>query len=210
MNSTMLIPVFLEQFNGRYEQMVDARKLHHFLEVGRHYQSWISERIETYAFVENEDFLISQNGEIKSGRGGDRRSIEYHITLDMAKELAMVERNEKGKQARRYFIQCEARLREQKPSLLSRRFMLWFDDEGQEQVKLLKETDTVLSWADVPKRIRAGDSWLGAELLGDIAQACVEQMQKNAKVLKAENEKLMLKAIAKVIRRDSPGVDSGG
>lgn len=206
MNSTMLIPVFLEQFNGRYEQLVDARKLHDFLEVGRHYQSWIKERIDTYAFVENEDFLISQNGEIKNGRGGDRRSIEYHITLDMAKELAMLERNEKGRQARRYFIRCESRLRELKPSLLARRFLLWFDDEGQEQVKLLKETDTILTWADAPKRIREGHSWLGTELLGDIAQACVEQMQKNAKSLKAENEKLLVKAIGKIVSQDSPGV----
>ena len=41
--------------------------------------------------------------------------IEYHITLDMAKELSMVERNEKGKQARKYFIECEKKLTQPKP-----------------------------------------------------------------------------------------------
>ena len=51
--------------------------------------------------------MISAVTEIKTGRGGDRRSRDYHITLDMAKELAMVENSEKGKQARRYFIACE-------------------------------------------------------------------------------------------------------
>ncbi|MGE9658029.1 antA/AntB antirepressor family protein [Snodgrassella alvi] len=44
---------------------------------------------------------------IKTGRGGDRRSKEYHLTLDMAKELAMVEKTEVGRQVRKYFIQCE-------------------------------------------------------------------------------------------------------
>jgi phage anti-repressor protein len=66
--------------------------------------------------------LVRQNGRIKdeksevseanSGRGGDRRSVTYHITLDMAKELAMVDRNEMGRLARQYFIQCESALRQ--------------------------------------------------------------------------------------------------
>jgi anti-repressor protein len=56
--------------------------------------------------------LIRQNVRTKN-QGGDRRSMNYFITLDMAKELAMGERNEKGKQARRYFIDCEKQLHEQ-------------------------------------------------------------------------------------------------
>lgn len=205
MNTTALVPVFTGTLNHQSAQLVNARDLHVYLENGDDFSKWIKGRIETYAFVENEDFLIRENTRIKNGRGGDRRSVEYHITLDMAKELAMVERNEKGKQARRYFIQCEAQLREQQPSLLSRRFLLWFDDEGKEQVKLLKSGDSILNWADVPKRIREGHSWLGAELLGDIAQACVERLQKNTQALKEENKRLMVKAIGKIINSDSPG-----
>ncbi|WP_224173252.1 antA/AntB antirepressor family protein, partial [Escherichia coli] len=90
-----------------------ARDLHTFLGVGKRFASWITERIAEYGFVENQDYiLVSPNREIK-GRGGDRRSKDYHLTLDTAKETAMVERNEKGRQIRRYFIECEKRLRQQ-------------------------------------------------------------------------------------------------
>jgi phage anti-repressor protein len=111
-NTQELVPVFAGTLQGQAVQLVDGRTLYTFLEVGKRFASWIVERIEEYKFIENQDFiLISQNREIK-GRGGDRRSIEYHVTLDMAKELAMVERNEKGREVRRYFIECERRLRE--------------------------------------------------------------------------------------------------
>jgi phage anti-repressor protein len=98
-------------------QTVNARELHAFLEVGKHFKDWIRDRIDQYGFVENQDFTIAaQNGAaIESThspiRGGHNR-VDYHISLDMAKEISMVERNEKGREARRYFIECERRLRE--------------------------------------------------------------------------------------------------
>ncbi len=90
---------------------MDARELHAWLEVGTKFADWIKERIGEYGFLEGRDFLISENAGIKVGRGGDRKSKTYHLTLDMAKELSMVERNEKGKEARAYFIKCEKRLK---------------------------------------------------------------------------------------------------
>ncbi len=111
MNS-QLIPVFNGDISNESTLLCDARELHRHLEVGKHFASWIKERIAEYGFVENQDYvLISQIRETKTGRGGDRRSKDYHLTLDTAKELAMVERNEKGRQVRRYFIECEKRLR---------------------------------------------------------------------------------------------------
>lgn len=92
---------------------VNARHLHKFLEIGKDFSTWIKDRIETAGFVENEDFTVgSPNPGNQSGRGGDRRSREYWLTLDMAKELSMLERNARGRQARRYFIECEKRLRQ--------------------------------------------------------------------------------------------------
>ncbi len=101
----------IKERNG--EKAVSARELHQFLEVQTKFGDWINRRIEEYGFIENQDFiLISQNWEIKNKRGGDRKSKEYILTMDMAKELSMVERNEKGKQARRYFIEVEKRAKE--------------------------------------------------------------------------------------------------
>ncbi|MBA4710559.1 phage antirepressor KilAC domain-containing protein [Aquitalea aquatica] len=90
-------------------QAINARVLHVFLEVGKDFATWIKDRIEQYGFLENQDFVTApQNGGAVYKGGGHNRK-DYHLTLDMAKELAMVERNEKGKQARQYFIECERR-----------------------------------------------------------------------------------------------------
>ncbi len=83
---------------------VSGRELHEFLEIKTEYAKWISRMIE-YGFTENQDFrVIVKNDE--NPKGG-RPSTDHEIKLDMAKEIAMIQRNEKGKQARRYFIQVE-------------------------------------------------------------------------------------------------------
>ena len=97
---------------GQSVNAVNARDLHAFLEVGRDFSSWIRDRITTFGFQEHRDFEIFDSPVLgnQTGRGGDRRSKEYILSLDMAKELSMVERNEKGKQARQYFLDCEKKL----------------------------------------------------------------------------------------------------
>jgi len=86
-------------------QTVNARDLHAFLEVGKDFSNWIKDRIEQYGFVKDDDYVVFAN----SGENpqGGRPAKEYALSLDMAKELSMVERNERGKQARQYFIECE-------------------------------------------------------------------------------------------------------
>ena len=100
---------------GQAQQAVNARLLHEFLEVKRDFSTWLKDRITEYEFIENQDFVCSPNL-VSKGRGGHNR-IEYFISLDMAKELSMVERNEKGKQARQYFLACERKAKQVMPAL---------------------------------------------------------------------------------------------
>jgi len=88
------------------KQVVSARELHEFLESKQDFSNWIKRRIKKYGFVENEEYSLLNNSVEQTGRGG-HNLIEYAITLDMAKELSMVENNDKGRQARRYFIEAE-------------------------------------------------------------------------------------------------------
>ena len=78
-----------QTINGNAVETVSARELHEFLESKQDFSTWIKNRIEKYEFVENQDFVtFSENSE----KGRPR--LEYALTLDMAKELSMVERNE--------------------------------------------------------------------------------------------------------------------
>ena len=102
--------------NERTTETVNARDLHEFLEIERDFATWLKARISQYDFREGEDFEVVES--LSSPKRGSAKSRpqtvkDYYVSLDMAKELAMVERNEKGKQARRYFIECERQLREQ-------------------------------------------------------------------------------------------------
>lgn len=100
-----LINVFNSVIDGINQLAVNARELHKFLKIGRDFATWLKYRIDEYQFIANVDYIsFSQNGE--KPKGG-RPTVEYHLTLDMAKELAMVENNEEGRKVRRYFIRCE-------------------------------------------------------------------------------------------------------
>lgn len=79
---------------------VSARELHEFLESKQQFQNWIKNKIEKYEFVENVDYTLLNK--VINQVSGSKHSIEYHISLDMAKQLCMVENNEKGKDARKY------------------------------------------------------------------------------------------------------------
>lgn len=80
---------------------LSARELHEFLEIKTHFKDWFPRMCE-YGFEQEKDFRS-----ILSKSTGGRPSSDYEITLDMAKEISMIQRNEKGKQARQYFIEVE-------------------------------------------------------------------------------------------------------
>lgn len=92
------------------KRAVNARELHQFLESKYQFSNWIKERIDKYGFVEGADYEVFKEN-LKNPQGG-RPQVEYALSIDMAKELSMVENNEKGRQARKYFIECEKRYRE--------------------------------------------------------------------------------------------------
>ena len=119
MNALTLIPVVPGFIGGQPIQLVDARRLHEFLDSKQDYTTWIKNRIRKYGFDEGIDYLLHKSVEQLPHLGATRTvtTISYHVTLDMAKELAMVERTPRGRQARRYFIECERQLHQLHQSL---------------------------------------------------------------------------------------------
>ena len=112
-----LIPLHQQPINSEMVQTVSARELHAFLDVKTKYYDWITKRIQDYGFRENDDYVCLTEKKVtqtSDGREGSANILTHYTTLDMAKELAMVERNEKGKQARKYFIECEKQLLSQR------------------------------------------------------------------------------------------------
>jgi anti-repressor protein len=96
---------------------VTGRDLHEFLEIGTPYSKWFSRMIE-YGFIENVDYVkMSKNVIRVDGTEMPQIQTDHQLTLGMAKEISMIQRNEKGKQARLYFIECEEKLKQQTPQL---------------------------------------------------------------------------------------------
>lgn len=90
--------------NENHEPVVSGRQLHEALGVKTKYADWFNRMID-YGFTENQDFLLLKN-EQQTGRGGHNK-VDHIIKLDMAKEIAMIQRTDKGKEVRKYFIQVE-------------------------------------------------------------------------------------------------------
>ena len=96
-----LIPTH-EHDNGNL--LVSGRDLHEFLEIGTDYRKWFGRMVE-YGFAETVDFVrVTQKCPTP---GGMQEKVDHHIKIDMAKEISMIQRNEKGKQARQYFLELE-------------------------------------------------------------------------------------------------------
>ncbi|MCR2831002.1 antA/AntB antirepressor family protein [Acidithiobacillus ferrooxidans] len=108
-----LISIQQQSIGTDLVQTVNARDLHAFLGVGKDFSNWVKDRIQQFGFVENRDFVCVEglsSPDSASSKARQQITKEYFLALDMAKELSMVERTTKGKEARQYFIECERRL----------------------------------------------------------------------------------------------------
>lgn len=141
----------IEEKDGK--RVVNARELHQFLESKTRFNDWIRERIEKFQFTEGQDFVSFTQNSVKPC--GGRPTIEYALSIDMAKELCMVENNERGRTARRYFIECEKKLKEalfgsQIPQTFAEALRLAADQQEQieQQQKQLIEQEPKVNFAN--------------------------------------------------------------
>ena len=138
-NATELIKITT---NESGVNCVSARELHEGLGVEQRFNDWINRRIKKYGFEENTDYTCLTQKRVTqriNGQKGTATEKDYIITIDMAKELCMVENNDLGRKFRKYFIACEKKLQEvQQPKqmsdmeILSRAVLI-----SQEQIKQL-------------------------------------------------------------------------
>ena len=108
---TNIIKVTKSEIGNAELNSVNARDIHNYLQVNSKFADWIKRAISKYDFKENIDFSILRNGNPNGGRD----ILDYIVTMDMAKELAMLENNPKGRETRKYFINCEKELQKSSP-----------------------------------------------------------------------------------------------
>jgi phage anti-repressor protein len=128
-NLTALLPVEKSFYQGVTTYHVNARALHGFLENKTRFNDWFKRLVDEYGFVENEDYSLVcysnlSNKKRTRGSGGHNR-IDYKITLNMAKEISMVDKSPQGKAAHRYFIACEERLSQIAPEIHQQELARW-------------------------------------------------------------------------------------
>lgn len=99
------------ELNENQEQVVSGRMLHEFLEVTTRYNDWFT-RMRNYGFEEDQDFKAVTQKRV-TAQGNETTYIDHALKLDMAKEISMIQRTAKGKQARQYFIEVEKKYKAQ-------------------------------------------------------------------------------------------------
>jgi len=160
-------------------QTINARDLHKFLESKRQFANWIQERIQQYDFVEGRDYVVIEevsNNFVKKPSGG-RPSKEYHISLDMAKELSMVERNEKGRQARAYFIECERRAKSPIPAIDFSDPQILLGVVNHLQIEVSKKDEIIAGQTERLKKLDRLECAQGSMCISDAAKTLKVQVK---------------------------------
>jgi len=125
---------------------VNAREVYEYLGVKTHFSTWMQRCIDKYDFKDGEDFQLFKSEKSKS----NNPTIEYIVTLDMAKELCMITDTPKGKEVRKYFIEVEKKYREQELSpaqilMQQAKFMLEQEKINKQQQQAIKQVEEKVS-----------------------------------------------------------------
>ena len=134
------------------KMLISAILLHKKLQTSTKFSTWMPRRIAEYGFLENEDFYPN----LGKSTGG-RQAKDFLLSMDMAKELAMVEKNLVGRQIRRYFIEIEKRYRDWIGFILPRleiSYDLFGQQEGYKYNDLLKACGASLKSGSKSARVR--------------------------------------------------------
>jgi len=165
------------------ENKVDGRSLHEFLQIETPFKKWIDRMLE-YGFVEGVDFWTEdKNVRRADGAIMPQTQTDYLLTIDMAKEISMIQRNERGKQARLYFIECEKRLKEQ--SVVRDSYMI------------ADPVERALKWAEEEKIRQEQANQIEAQ----------KPMVLFASSVSASKSEILVGELAKIIKQN--GVDMG-
>lgn len=128
----------IAEIDGEKRRLVNARDLHKQLEIDTRFNDWINRYLLKLGFIQDIDYIIKKFDYSKmsnqKGRGGDRRSETYLVTVETAKHLAMMAKTPKGKEVRNYFIEVERKYRE---------YMLEQRKLARKMLNMESSTDTV-------------------------------------------------------------------
>lgn len=142
------ITITKTNFENEVKQSVNARDLHLFLESKQDFSTWIKNRLQD--FIENIDFISFHK--IVEREIGATKKLEYFLTIETAKHLAMLERNDKGKEIRNYFIKIEEEVKKQQATLpqIDANFLL----QVANQMKALEEEKERLTIETQEKQVK--------------------------------------------------------
>ena len=146
-----LLQISTSTIGAEQVNSVNAREIHEYLEVKTRFDKWIQRAIERYDFLENLDFLtIAQKR--PTAQGNTTTSKEYIVSLDMAKELSMLENNPKGKETRKYFINFEKNaktlIQDQSSELILLKGMLASIEKMNDRVTSIESTKRLENWQE--------------------------------------------------------------
>lgn len=187
-------------------QAVNARELHKYLESKRQFANWINDYLPDFEL--NADYLVF-NKFVKNPTGG-RPSVEYAISLDMAKHISLMSRTEKGKEIRKYFIECEKRLRSPDWSLERLVSKLGYKSMC-DAIKASKENPATYDYsnnADLINRIILGMSAKQYKELNELGRKDAIRDKLEAHIIFAysrlqfENERLIIEGVDFQARKD--------